>query len=77
MKIYQSGLQLNDLIREVESQLPEGEFCPHYKVDYLRRTNRLTLLRKPDGKGTVAIFDESAVSEVLAYLNRNRVVDNG
>ncbi len=77
MKIYKSGLQLNDLIREVEEHLPEGEHCQPYVVDYMRRTNRLSLLRTPNGKGTVAIFDESAVSEVLAYLNRNRVVDNG
>jgi len=68
-------LLLKDLIREVEKMLPPSEHCPHYTVDYMRRTNRVTMLKKPSGKGTVAIFDEMAVSEVVAYLNRNRVDD--
>ena len=77
MNNYQRGLQLKDLIRQVEEQLPAGEHCQPYIVDYLRITNRLTMLRKPDGKGTIAIFGASAISEVLDHLNRNHVVDHG
>jgi len=77
MKIYQSGLQLNELIRRVEEVLPEGKYCQPYVVDYMRRTNRLTMIRKPMGKGDVAIFSETAVSEILDHLNRNQVVDHG
>jgi hypothetical protein len=77
MNNYQPGLQLKDLIRQVEDQLPAGEHCQPYIVDYLRLTNRLTMLRKPDGKGTIAIFGESAISEVLDHLNRNQVIYNG
>jgi hypothetical protein len=77
MNNYQIGLQLKDLIMQVEEHLPSGEYCQPYIIDYMRTTNRLTMLRKPDGKGTIAIFDESAVSEVLNHLDRNRVIENG
>lgn len=71
MKIYQPGLQLKDLIRRVEEELPEGQHCQPYVVDYLRRTNRLSVHHKPSGKGDVTIFSHDAIFEVLSYLNRN------
>jgi len=71
----QRGLQLKELIFEVMKRLQDGTQCQPYTIDYLRKTNRLTLLRKPMGKGDVSIFSEKAVTEVLNYLNRNNGVD--
>lgn len=65
------GLQLKELLEEVKLHLAEGTQCQPYTIDYLRRTNRLTLLRKPTGKGDSAIFSQKAIAEVLSYLHRS------
>jgi len=77
MTTLQSGLQLKELIQKVEEFLPEGEFCQPYTVDYLRKTNRLLILHKANGKGDITLFHPDSVQCTLNYLNRNKEKSRG
>gem|GEM_PF-2512866 len=75
-KKINQGFYQKALIEEIEARLPDGEYCPPHLLSYLRNTHRLTLLRKPNGKGDVAIYAEAAVEEALSYLNRHKEIQN-
>jgi hypothetical protein len=56
------GLTLSDLVHLTG--------CPYYTINHLRRTNRLPMIKKAEGKGSIAIYHPDAVEVINAYLRK-------
>lgn len=54
-------------------QLSREVGCQFYVIDYLRRCNRLPLVRKPVGSGHPALFHPDCIEIVRNHVDKNRL----